>query len=132
MENFEVGTACCWTKRKFVAGERAMKCLTCGIVTTNMAWEEKRKCFHGHTNSVSAIAVNPNVLPSPRPPRLVFQDLPPVRPRRRRQLEWRDPPPVRPRRQLEWRDIKTTQSKVIAISAIVLLLLFLIIFMLKK
>jgi len=119
MENFEAGVACCWSGHKFVAGERGRKCLTCGKVMTNQAWEEKRKCFSGHTNIVLATAINPNVSRLTRPIT---------------RLEWRDPPLVsaRPRRKLKWRDARTTKWKIIAISAIVLLVLFVIIFIVKR
>ena len=138
MENFEIGVACCWRGYKFVAGELGMKCLTCGKVMTNQSWEEKGKCFSGHTNAVPAIAINPmssrnptpHILPGQRRDELRLQDPPPVRPRR--QLQWRDPPPVRPRRQLQWRDAKTKKWKYIAISAIGLVVLLVIIFILKK
>jgi hypothetical protein len=119
MENFEVGVKCCWTGHKFFVGEQGMKCLTCGLVTKNQAWEEKRQCFRKHTNSIPAIARNPN------------QSSPSIR---RQPLVWRDSLPIRQRsiRKLKWQDSKVNTWKYIAISAIALLLFFVIIFMLKK
>ncbi|WP_157462495.1 hypothetical protein [Crinalium epipsammum] len=88
---------------------------------TNEAWEEKGKCFFGHTNSTFAIAGNITILS-------------PVRPRTR--LEWRDvnPPPVmsRSRTRLKWRDVKTNKWKIIFILAIGLILIFWIIFIFKR
>jgi hypothetical protein len=105
MDTFDVGIECCWSKHKFVAGERAMKCLTCEKIMTNEAWEEKERCFLGHTNAVASLATNTssvrrnlnNISSSPQPP-----------PRPERPLRWRDenPPVTRPRpiTQLRWRD----------------------------
>jgi len=133
METFEVGTACCWSCHKFDPDERGMKCLTCGKVMTNDAWEEKRQCFLGHTNAVPAIASNStssirlgNSRLSSEPPRQPRPEIswrpppfptpvPPSHPRR--QLNWRDaPPPVSPprprqtrrRHELRWREPKTS------------------------
>ena len=132
METFAVGTACCWTGYKFVAGEQAMKCLTCEKVMKTSAWEEKSKCRCDSTNVVSARASNStssirlgNSRSSSDPPRQPrpessWETLPPpppvTSPRPRRQLNWRDPPPPvtppRPRQtrrshELRWREPKT-------------------------
>jgi len=119
MENFEAGVKCCWTGHKFVAGEQGMKCLTCGLVTKNPAWEEKRQCFRKHTNSILAIARSPN------------QSNPSIR---RQQLVWRDLPPVRQRsiRKLKWQDNRANTWKYIAISAMALLFFSVVIFIFKK
>lgn len=129
MENFEIGVECCWSKHKFVAGESAMKCLTCEKVMTNQAWEEKERCFLGHTNTVPALATNPssvrnpsNISSSPQPPRRSERPLrwrdenpPVVRPRPRTQLRWRDAnspvtrPRPRTRTQLRWQDPATNK-----------------------
>lgn len=109
METFAVGTACCWTGYKFVAGEQAMKCLTCPNVMKTSAWEEKSKCRCGSTNVVPARASNStssirlgNSRSSSDPPRQprpeISRETPPPPtpvppPRPRRQLNWRDPPP---------------------------------------
>lgn len=133
METFAVGTACCWTGYKFVAGEQSMKCLTCKQVMTNSAWEEKSKCRCGSTNVVPARASNStssirlgNFRLSSDPPRQPRTEIswgtppsptpvPPPRPRR--QLNWREaPPPVSPPRprstrrshELKWREPKTS------------------------
>lgn len=101
MENFEVGTACCWTGHKFVAGEEGMKCVTCEKVMSAQAWQEKRKCFLGHTNAVAARASNASTGRTRRIPSHPSR-------RRTQQLRWRDPsPPVPSSRrtpQLRWRD----------------------------
>lgn len=104
MENFEVGTACCWTGHKFVAGERGMKCRVCEKVMTVQAWDEKGKCFLGHTNAVSSSATNsftPRTSRTPRTPRISSNGP-------HQQLRWRDcPSPIssgRPPQQLRWRD----------------------------
>lgn len=132
METFAVGTACCWTGYKFVAGEQAMKCLTCEKVMKTSAWEEKSKCRCDSTNVVSARASNStssirlgnsrSSSDSPRQPRpeISWGTPPPPTPvssyRPRRQLNWRDPPPPvtppRPRQtrrshELRWREPKT-------------------------
>ncbi|NMG60027.1 hypothetical protein E1H12_16250 [Geitlerinema sp. P-1104] len=132
METFAVGTACCWTSHKFVAGEQGIKCLTCGKVMTNSAWEEKSQCRCSSTNIVPAIASNSTSSlclgnsrsssnpPSQTTPEISRSTLPRPRPisspRPRRQLNWRDsPPPVplprsRPTRRshkFKWREPKT-------------------------
>jgi|JFJP01.1.fsa_nt_gi hypothetical protein len=154
METFEVGVVCVWDGHKFVAGERAMKCLTCNKIMTNRAWEEKGKCFLGHTNAVPALATNPssvrrnpsNISSSPQPPRRAERPLrwreenPPVtRPRSRTQLRWRDenPPVTRPssRTQLRWRDVPTNNTRkwqIIVGLGIGLVLLFIIIMLFIK
>lgn len=128
MDTFEVGIECCWSKHKFIAGERAMKCLTCEKVMTNEAWEEKERCFLGHRNAVVSIATNTssarrnpsNISSSPQPPHRAERPLrwregnPPVtRPRPRTELRWRDanPPVTRPRArtQLRWQDPPTNK-----------------------
>jgi hypothetical protein len=154
MQTFEVGVECCWSKHKFVAGERAMKCLTCEKVMTNEAWEEKGRCFPGHTNAVSAIATNstsvrrtPSNISSPsqphrrpeRPLRWRDENPPVTRPRPRTQLRWRDEnPPVtrpRPRTQLRWQDApnnKTLKWQIIVVVGICLVLLLVIIMLFIK
>ena len=154
METFEVGVACCWSGAKFVVGEEGMKCLTCGRVMINPAWEEKRKCFLGHTNVVPAIATNPassrrtssNTRLSSQQPRRHRQSLrwrdenPPVTPTRPRPpLRWRDenPPVTRPssRTQLRWRDIPNNNNskwQIIVGLGICLVLLLVIIMLFIK
>jgi len=132
METFAVGTTCCWTHYKFVAGEQAMKCLTCQKVMKTSAWEQKLLCRCGSTNFVPARASNSTSSirlgnsrsssdPPPQPRPEISREPPPppppvTPPRPRRQLNWRDtPPPVtlprsrqtRRSHELRWRELKT-------------------------
>ncbi|MBC6434590.1 hypothetical protein FM036_30280 [Nostoc sp. HG1] len=154
METFELGVVCCWSSHKFVVDEEGMKCLTCGRVMTEGDWEEKRKCFLGHTNVVPARASNPvssrrslnNTRLSSQQPRRHGQSLrwrdenPPVtRSRPRPELRWREEnPPVnrpRPRTQLRWRDVPTNNTpkwQIIVALGICLVLLLVIIMLFVK
>lgn len=56
MEIFEPGTRCPFTQHTFKNGEAGRKCLNCGKVLKNSAWQEKQKCFCDSTNFVEAVA----------------------------------------------------------------------------
>jgi ARC6-like, IMS domain len=56
MSDFEVGIKCCWEQHTFKVGETARKCGTCQKVMTISAWEEKRRCRCGSTNTILSVA----------------------------------------------------------------------------